>query len=292
MGLDGRNRPLNETARAMAAKQLFSSRASTSTRAFPLRALARGRSLVPGNGDHSLFLRAFSGVSISGSTPDDWLASFVSGDRAIGHDLCFRGPSLGKSGRSGRSISREVRISRSEGRPSLFEESTGYFSSGIGVLAIIHGQRQKVFFRRFVVHARGGQEHRISVAGHHSAMRLLCNFASLKRQNSSRRFPRSLDETYSLRSSAPGTVRAHFESEGNSSVSVGRVRSREAVRNASSSGRSANTPAPRADACRTRLRCDSRGSCGRSWSQVSRAICAKLSRSTISRYRSGSRRFK
>ena len=101
----------------------------------------------------------------------------------------------GNSGRSGRSVSREVRISRLRRAPLALEKSAGNFSGGIGVFAVIHRERKKIFFGRLVVHAGRGQHHRVAVSRHDGAMRLTGHLAGFKASACVRLVPNSLVQT-------------------------------------------------------------------------------------------------
>src|SRR5208283_5296353 len=74
------------------------------------------------------------------------------------------------------------------GSSFALKKSSGNFSCRIGVLAVIHGQGQKIFFRCFAVHAGRGQHDRISITRHYGAVRLSGDLARLKRQCASAYF--------------------------------------------------------------------------------------------------------
>jgi len=58
------------------------------------------------------------------------------------NDLRFVQETFGNNGRTGRSISRQVSVSFSDMRPSRLMKR-GELAGGVGVLAIVHGEREK-----------------------------------------------------------------------------------------------------------------------------------------------------
>ena len=105
-----------------------------------------------------------------------------------GNDLRLVGPAFGKQ-RPQRAVNQP------RGQNFLFrgaafalEESAGNFSRGVGVLAVVHGKRQKIFFGRFAVHAGGGQNHGVAITRHHGAVRLTGHLARLEAEGASANF--------------------------------------------------------------------------------------------------------
>ena len=87
---------------------------------------------------------------------------------------------LGKSGRSGRSISREVRISFSVGRPSRLNQPPGDAPGGVGVLAVVDGQGEEVgVLLRLLGEDGGDQDDGVAVADDGGAVGLLGELADL-----------------------------------------------------------------------------------------------------------------
>ncbi len=107
-----------------------------------------------------------------------------------GHDLCLVPPRLGKE-RPQRPVDQPRHQNLALRRPPFaLEESPGNFSRGIGVLAVVHRQRQKVALIQGRRHAGRHQQHRIPIARHNGAICLLCNLAGFERQGTSPDFHR------------------------------------------------------------------------------------------------------
>ncbi len=81
------------------------------------------------------------------------------------------------SGRTGRSIIRLVRISRSLGRPSRLIKPPGYPSPGVGVFAVVDGEREEVNSLPGIRVGYCGGQYDVVADAHHG--RAVCLFGDL-----------------------------------------------------------------------------------------------------------------
>gem|GEM_PF-6150307 len=94
--------------------------------------------------------------------------------------VSFLKPST-NSGRMGRSISREVRVSFSVGRPSLLKVAAGDLARRVAPLLIVHSEWEKVHAgpHRFCCY-HGGQHARFTILGEHGTVGLAGELSGLK----------------------------------------------------------------------------------------------------------------
>ena len=190
------------------------------------------------------------------------------------NNLGFVGPSFGEQ-RPQRPVS-QARSQNLALRRSSFalKKSAGNLSRRIGVLAIIHGQGQKIFLSRLIVHAGRGQHHRVSITRHHRSMRLASHLARLKRQCASAYF-----QTYFFKHQ----TRPFFSDSSEADFRYERQLSGTTSRKDIAKKNERNSTDPTFS--RVRRLPDNRP-------LRKPRYLRKLSRSTISRYRFGSRRFR
>ena len=114
---------------------------------------------------------------------------------------------LGKSGRSGRSISREVSISFSAGPALALEEAAGDAAAGVGSLAVLDGEGKKSWPSMADLRGDdGGEHHGVAAADDDGAVGLLGDLAGLDGER--RAVDLDLDRVWchTLLSSVPDTA--------------------------------------------------------------------------------------
>ena len=109
-----------------------------------------------------------------------------------GDDLRFIAPGFGKQ-----RAQRAVDHARSQnfalrGAPFALEKAAGNFSGGIGVFAVVHGERKKIAVIRLGIHAGGDQHDGIAIARQNGAVGLLGNFSGFQSQRASADFDGNL----------------------------------------------------------------------------------------------------
>ena len=85
-----------------------------------------------------------------------------------------------------------MRISLFRGAAFALEEAAGNFSGGIGVLAVVHGERQKIAVVGLGIHAGGDQHDGVAVARRNGAVGLFGNLSSFESERASADFDRDL----------------------------------------------------------------------------------------------------
>ena len=130
--------------------------------------------------------------SRGGSDADHVGIIFAIGGENLGDDLSFVRPAFGKQGAQGA-------VGQTGGQNFLFrgasfalEKSSGNLARGVGELAVVDGQRQKVFVGCFRIHAGRGQHDGVAITGHDCAVRLTSHLARLKRQSAPAHFQTDL----------------------------------------------------------------------------------------------------
>src|SRR6267378_3500639 len=189
------------------------------------------------------------------------------------------------------------------GAAFALEEAAGNFSGGVSVFAVVHRERKKIAIIHRRGHASGGQDDRVAVAGGNGAVRLLCDFSGFEDERPSSDFDGHLvrsgynsifrHESYPLAPRWSGSDCAENLSRFRDGRKEARVLQDEA-----------RWTTPREDPGTTsagRLATDSVWNVSVRENAVDTAqfvskrmgdYLRRLRRSTISRYRSGSRRFR
>ena len=141
-----------------------------------------------------LFKREIGAIGGSGSSGHGDDIGIVVAVRGEHHrdDLCFIAPGFGEQRAHG-----AVDQARGENfffRRAAFalEEATGDFSGGIGVFAIVDGQRKKIAVVGRGRHASRGEHDGVTVARGDGAIRLLGNLSSFENEGASPDFHRNL----------------------------------------------------------------------------------------------------
>ena len=175
----------------------------------------------------------------SGGDADDVRIVFAIRGEHHGDDLRFGRPALGKQ-RAQRTIDQARREDFALGGAAFaLEEAAGNFAGGIGVLAVVDREREKIFFGGLVVHARCGEHDRVAIARHDGAVRLAGHFARFEGQLAAAQIQTYLFEhpVTSFCPGSPGTSsdtreclgKASRRGEGQGSGIIGQTGSRMAV---------------------------------------------------------------
>ena len=225
-----------------------------------------------------------------------------------GDDLRFIAPGFGKQ-RAQRAVDHPGGQNFAlRGAPFALEKAAGNFSGRIRVFAIVHGEGKKIPVIRFGIHARRDQHDGIAIPRQNGAVGLLGNFSGFQRQRASADFDRNLMGSgcclrhirWSFRlSAASRTIGPYargkpFECGRNFSRFVWK---RKRGTTASGAAESAYKKSGRAHIASgrqkpTELRERREMLLARLCSALRSDYLRKLRRSTISRYRSGSRRLR